>query len=73
MPITIQPTTLKYKNGNVFQSADCIRGEKGAKGDKGDAGTPGDPTELIDDTAGAGDTNKVWSADKSADVAESLK
>ena len=26
----------------------------------------GDPTSIIDDTAGAGDTNKVWSADKSA-------
>lgn len=32
----------------------------GAKGD------PGDPTELIDDTAGAGDTDKAWSADKTA-------
>ena len=28
-------------------------------------GDPGDPTELIDDTAGEGDTDKVWSADKS--------
>ena len=29
-------------------------------------------TDLIDDTAGDGDTNKVWSADKSADVNTSL-
>lgn len=34
--------------------------------------TGGDPTEIIDDTAGAGDTDKVWSADKSADEAQSL-
>lgn len=27
-----------------------------------------DPTSIIDDTAGDGDTNKVWSADKSADL-----
>lgn len=27
--------------------------------------TGGDPTEIIDDTAGSGDTDKVWSADKS--------
>ena len=31
-----------------------------------------DPTSIIDDTAGDGDTNKVWSADKSADTASSL-
>lgn len=29
-------------------------------------------TSIIDDTAGDGDTNKVWSADKSADTASSL-
>lgn len=34
--------------------------------------TGGDPTEIIDDTAGAGDTDKVWSADKSASEAQSL-
>ena len=34
--------------------------------------TGGDPTEIIDDTAGSGDTDKVWSADKSADEAQSL-
>ena len=37
---------------------------QGDKGDPGDPGTPGDPTELLDDTAGEGDTNKTWSADK---------
>jgi hypothetical protein len=57
MPITIQPTTLRYKNGNIFQSVDCL------KGDKGD---PGDPSSLIDDEAGIGDTDKVVSADKHA-------
>lgn len=34
MPVTLQPTTLKYKNSNgVFQSADCIKGDKGDQGD----------------------------------------
>ena len=28
------------------------------------AGSPGNPSELIDDTAGTGVTNKTWSADK---------
>lgn len=57
MPITIQPATLKYKNGQgQFQSADCIKGDPGRDG--------GDPTVLIDDTAGTGVTNKTWSANK---------
>ena len=30
--------------------------------------TGGDPTEIIDDTAGDGDTDKVWSADKSHEL-----
>ena len=63
MPVTLQPTTLKYKDGQTFVSADCL---------KGDPGSPGDPTQLIDDTAGSGDTDKTWSADKlssKADVA----
>ena len=56
MPVTIQPATLKYKNNSgVFLEADCLRGPAG------------DPTQLIDDTAGAGDTDKVWSADKTLD------
>lgn len=33
---------------------------------EGQPGTPGDPTTLIDDTAGAGVTNKTWSANKLA-------
>ena len=37
---------------------------KGDKGDPGDPGSPGDPTQLIDDTAGEGQTGKTWSADK---------
>lgn len=56
------------------------QGEQGAKGDKGDKGNKGDtgatgpqgpagdPTELIDDTAGSGTTNKTWSADKLASL-----
>lgn len=30
--------------------------------------TGGDPTEIIDDNAGSGDTDKVWSADKSHEL-----
>ena len=37
---------------------------QGDKGDPGDPGSPGDPTQLIDDTAGEGQTGKTWSADK---------
>lgn len=37
---------------------------QGNKGDPGDPGSPGDPTQLIDDTAGEGQTGKTWSADK---------
>ena len=32
----------------------------------------GDPTTLIDDTAGAGDTGKVWSANKSSDLLSAI-
>ena len=32
MPVTIQPTTLKYKNGSTFSSADCLKGDKGDTG-----------------------------------------
>lgn len=35
-----------------------------AQGEQGDPGSPGDPTQLIDDTAGEGQTGKTWSADK---------
>ena len=31
-------------------------------------GAGGDPTEIIDDTAGSGDTDKVWSADKTSEL-----
>lgn len=64
MPVTLQPTTLKYKNGNTFVAADCL---------KGDQGSPGDPTQLIDDTAGSGDTGKVWSADKTSSEVGGVK
>ena len=37
---------------------------QGDKGDPGDPGSPGDPTQLIDDTASEGVTDKTLSADK---------
>lgn len=37
---------------------------------KGDSG--GDPTSIIDDTAGSGTTNKVWSADKSSSLLSAI-
>lgn len=64
MPVTLQPTTLKYKDGQTFVSADCL---------KGDPGSPGDPTQLIDDTAGSGDTDKVWSANKTNSEVNGVK
>lgn len=63
MPVYIQPATMKYKDGSIYHGADCLKGDKGDKGDPGDKGEPGNAT--IDDTAGKGDTTKVWSADKS--------
>ena len=50
--------------------ADDLRAAKesgefdGPKGDPGPPGKDADPTELIDDTAGAGVLDRVWSADK---------
>lgn len=48
------------------------QGPKGDTGETGPQGPAGDPTELIDDTAGSGDTDKVWSADKSASEVSQL-
>ena len=57
------------------------QGPKGDKGDKGDTGSqgpagpkgdPGDPGDIIDDTAGAGDTDKTFSADKLTAMNSSL-
>lgn len=39
-------------------------GPAGPAGPKGDKGDPGDPGDLIDDEAGAGDTDVTFSADK---------
>ena len=65
MPLTISSGAMKYRDDNGdYQTLDCL------KGDKGD---PGDPTELIDDTASTGDTNKVWSADKTNTEVNTLK
>lgn len=56
MPVTIFSGRMKYRDENGdYQNLEAI---------KGDPGDPGDPTELIDDTAGEGDTDKTWSADK---------
>lgn len=30
MPVTIQPTTLRYKNGNIFTTVDCLKGDPGS-------------------------------------------
>ena len=36
MPVTLQPATLKYKNSNnQYQSADCLKGDKGDPGSVG--------------------------------------
>ena len=40
------------------------KGETGARGPQGPAGADADPTVLIDDTAGTGDTDVTFSADK---------
>ena len=40
------------------------KGDAGATGPQGPAGPAGDPTELINDEAGVGDTDKTFSADK---------
>lgn len=51
------------------------QGEQGPQGPQGPAGEDGrdaDPATLIDDTAGVGDTTKVWSASKSASEVASL-
>lgn len=94
MPISIQPTVMKFKNEDgVYQSAGglkgdpgeapsfsigaVITGEPGSDADVTMTGTPEEPilnftiprgdsgNAVIDDTAGDGDTDKVWSADKS--------
>lgn len=54
---------LKVKQNGQWVGIPAIKGDRGETGPQGD---PGDPTELIDDTAGAGDTDKAWSADKTA-------
>ena len=51
-------------NGEEFVKNVKAQGEKG---NPGDPGSPGDPTELIDDTAGEGVTDKTLSADKLAE------
>lgn len=44
MPVTLQPTSLKYKNQNgTFQSADAIKGDTGPAGPTGATGPQGTP------------------------------
>lgn len=46
MPVTIYPTTLKYKlSGGTFQTADIFKGDKGDKGDTYEL-TAADKTEI---------------------------
>ena len=61
--------TFYYTNGTSYttgsvRGAQGPQGEPGPKGDKGDKGDPGKPMDIIDDTAGAGETERAWSADK---------
>lgn len=61
--------TFYYTNGTSYttgsiRGARGPQGEPGPKGDKGDKGDPGKPMDIIDDTAGAGETERAWSADK---------
>lgn len=71
MSVTIKTAEMAYKDasGN-YHNVSSIRGPKG---DKGDPGSPGDPTEIIDDTAGEGDTDKVLSANKVTEELDVLK
>lgn len=76
--------TITDKTGT--RSVDVMDGEKGDTGDSGvyyGSATPTDPdvrvwidpegsSTFIDDTAGEGDTNKVWSADKVNEVINDL-
>ena len=54
MPITLKTGNIKVKENDEFIPLDALKGDNG------------DPTSIIDDTAGEGDTNKVYSADKVA-------
>lgn len=68
MPVTIYPTSLKYKNqNNEFQSATAIKGDDYilTAQDKADIAELA-ASDLIDDTAGVGDEDVTWSADKIA-------
>lgn len=57
MPVTIQPATLRYKNGEgEYQSADCIKGDKGDRGETGATGETGaagvSPTVSVSEITG---------------------
>lgn len=62
--------TIDPETGAVTLTFVIPAGEKGDPGDPGDPGSPGDPTELIDDTAGEGDTDKAWSASKTKEYVD---
>ena len=58
------PTATVTKSGKVATIS--ITDKNGTTTETVEDGADADPTVLIDDTAGSGDTNKVWSADKSS-------
>lgn len=64
------PTAIVTKTGSV--ATITLIDKNGTTSAQISDGTPGDPTQLIDDEAGEGDTDKVWSADKSADEVSTL-
>lgn len=78
IPEAIEDALAAAKESGEFDGPPGPQGETGPEGPQGPQGPQGepgqdaDPTELIDDTAGAGDTNKVWSADKSASELSTL-
>lgn len=64
------PTAIVTKTGSV--ATITLIDKNGTTSAQISDGTPGDPTQLIDDTAGEGDTDKVWSADKMAGEVSTL-
>ena len=64
------PTAIVTKTGSV--ATITLIDKNGTTSAQISDGTPGDPTQLIDDEAGEGDTDKVWSADKSAEEVSTL-
>ena len=47
MPVTLQPSGMKYKNGSTFQNADCLKGDKGDPGVYYGTTAPTDPDVTV--------------------------